>query len=146
MAKSLALRAEAKRLFAVDGLGVDEVWMMIGGEKKVSRKTLYNWMEEDEWEKERERVMMFHSDMKDGIRRFARTALNNALADPSPKNALTLMRAILMAQTDKAAFDFLEKASKESDEPVSAEAKVKELEDNILKLTGVRVRANISKI
>lgn len=59
MAKPYALRKEAMKLYVENLLGIETILLLLNESKKskkdlVSRKTLYNWKKEDEWDKLRE--------------------------------------------------------------------------------------------
>ncbi len=49
-----AVREKAKELFVQNGFSMDTILTMLDGE--VSRKTLYNWRKEDNWEELRKNI------------------------------------------------------------------------------------------
>ncbi len=49
-----AVRERAKELFVQNGFSMDTILTMLDGE--VSRKTLYNWRKEDQWEELRKNI------------------------------------------------------------------------------------------
>ncbi|HOJ19599.1 MAG TPA: hypothetical protein PLT92_13640 [Ignavibacteriaceae bacterium] len=50
-----AVREKAKELFVQNGFSMDTILTMLEGE--VSRKTLYNWRKEDNWEELRKNIV-----------------------------------------------------------------------------------------
>lgn len=92
MAKQAIYIEEAKRLFVQDGFSLDAIVGMLNG--KVSRKTLYNWKVQGEWETKRKNFLEETKDLRDEIREIAKLTIAEAKARPTPKNLLAMCRAI----------------------------------------------------
>ncbi len=92
MAKTAIYFEEAQRLFVQEGFSLDTITGMFG--KNVSRKTLFNWKKEGEWEEKRRRYVEQTKELREEIRELAKLTLKNAKANPTPKNLLAFARAI----------------------------------------------------
>ncbi len=92
MAKAAIYAEEAKRLFVREGLSLDAILGILNG--KVSRKTLFNWKTDGQWEEKRKEFLAQTRDMKDQLKSLVQLTLKNAEARPEPKNILALLRAI----------------------------------------------------
>ena len=83
---------EAERLYVREGFSLDTIVGMLG--KKVSRKTLFNWKKDHEWEVKRKTYIEETKDLRDEIREIAKLTIKEAKERPTPKNLLAMMRAI----------------------------------------------------
>ncbi len=92
MAKQAIYLEEAKRLYVQEGFSLDTIVGMLG--KNVSRKTLYNWKEQYEWDKKRKEYVEQTKELHAEIRELVKLTLQRAKADPSPKNLSAFARAI----------------------------------------------------
>lgn len=92
MAKAAIYAEEAKRLFVVEGFSLDAIVGMLN--KKVSRKTLYNWKTEGDWEGKRKEYLEQTRDMRDEIVEIAKLTIKEAKERPTPKALLAMCRAI----------------------------------------------------
>lgn len=92
MAKQAIYMEEARRLYVQEGFALDTIVGMLG--KNVSRKTLYNWKEQYEWDKKRREYVEQTKEMHQEIRELVKLTLQNAKADPTPKNLSAFARAI----------------------------------------------------
>jgi uncharacterized protein YhaN len=92
MAKAAIYAEEAKRLFVVEGFSLDAIVGMLN--KKVSRKTLYNWKMEGQWEEKRRAYLDQTKDMYEEIGDIARLTIKEAKANPTPHNIYAMSKAI----------------------------------------------------
>ena len=92
MAKAAIYAEEAKRLFVVEGFSLDAIVGMLN--KKVSRKTLYNWKTEGEWDSKRKEYLEQTKDMYEEILEIARLTIKEAKANPTPHNIYAMSKAI----------------------------------------------------
>lgn len=97
MAKQAIYLEEAKRLYVQEGFSLDTIVGMLG--KNVSRKTLYNWKEQNEWDRKRREFIEQTKAMHEEIRELTKLTLKNAKANPTPKNLLAFVRAISALKT-----------------------------------------------
>lgn len=92
MAKQAIYMEEARRLYVQEGFSLDTIVGMLG--KNVSRKTLYNWKETYEWDKKRREYVEQTKELHLEIRELVKLTLQNAKANPTPKNLSSFARAI----------------------------------------------------
>lgn len=92
MSKKAIYYDEGKRLYVQNGIALDTIEDMLSG--NVTRRTLHNWKTEGRWDEKRKRYIEEQQDLGDMVLEIAKTVAQNALADPSPKNLLSLARAL----------------------------------------------------
>jgi len=92
MGKTALYYEDAQRLFVREGFSLDAIVGMLG--KKVSRKTLYNWKTDGEWENKRKKHLEQNKETKVQLKNLVDITLQNAEAEPTPKNILALLRSI----------------------------------------------------
>jgi hypothetical protein len=92
MAKAAIYHEEAKRLFVMEGFSLDAIVGMLG--KNVSRKTLFNWKTQGEWEAKRKEYLSQTKDMYEEIAEIARLTIKEAKANPTPHNIYAMSKAI----------------------------------------------------
>lgn len=92
MAKQAIYLEEAQRLFVQEGFPLDTILSMLG--KHVSRKTLYNWKMQFDWDGKRKKYVEETKELHAEIRELVRLTLQRAKADPTPKNLSAFARAI----------------------------------------------------
>ena len=92
MSKQAIYYEEAKRLYVYDGFNLDTIVGMLEG--KVSRKTLYNWKTEGEWDQKRVEHAKSTEDIQAQLIKLAKKALEAANANPSPHNVYAVTKAI----------------------------------------------------
>ena len=108
MAKSAIYAEQAKELYVNKGLSLDTIVGIL--DKKVSRKTLYNWKMQGEWDKKREEYLKSAQSLYEGILEIAILCKDRAKLDPSPMRLLALSRALAML-TEKDALAVIEDKS-----------------------------------
>ncbi len=92
MAKAAIYHEEAKRLYVVEGFSLDAIVGMLN--KKVSRKTLYNWKIQGEWDVKRKEYLKQTKDLHEEILEIARLTIKEAKANPTPHNIYAMSKAI----------------------------------------------------
>lgn len=92
MSKQAIYYEEAKRLYVYEGFNLDTIVGMLEG--KVSRKTLYNWKTEGEWDQKRKEHAKSTEDIQAQLLKLAKKALEAANANPSPHNVYAVTKAI----------------------------------------------------
>jgi len=105
MAKAAIYAEQAKELFVLKGLALDTIVGILNG--KVSRKTLYNWKIDGQWEDKRKEYLENSQSLYEGILEIAHICKDRCKLDPTPKNLLSLSRAISILN-DKDALEVLE--------------------------------------
>lgn len=89
--KDSATRELARDYYIKNGFSIDTIIELLP--HKVSRKTLYNWMNEENWEEARRRHLKKSIEIEERIYDILQTAMLKAQENPSPKNLLSLTRA-----------------------------------------------------
>lgn len=92
MAKQAIYLDEAKRLYVNEGFSLDAIVGMLGG--KVSRKTLYNWKIQGDWDIKRKNYLKETEDLQGQLMKLAHLAMKEALANPTPHNIYAVMKAV----------------------------------------------------
>jgi hypothetical protein len=92
MAKAAIYAEEAKRLFVVEGFSLDAIVGMLNG--KVSRKTLFNWKVEGQWESKRKEYLEQTKDLHAQLKDIVDITVKEAKARPSSKNIRAMFQAL----------------------------------------------------
>lgn len=92
MAKQAIYVEEAKRLYVNEGFSLDAIVGMLNN--KVSRKTLYNWKTQGDWDTKRRNYLKSTEDLQSQLVKLAQIALKEALANPTPHNVYAVTKAI----------------------------------------------------
>lgn len=92
MAKQAIYIEEAKRLYVNEGFSLDAIVSML--DNKVSRKTLYNWKTQGDWDTKRRNYLKETEDLQSQLMKLAQIALKEALANPTPHNIYAVIKAI----------------------------------------------------
>lgn len=92
MSKQAIYWEEAKRLYVYDHFSLDTICSMLEG--KVSRKTLYNWKTQGDWDSRRKEHAKSTEDIQAQLVKLAKIAIQAALANPTPHNVYAVTKAI----------------------------------------------------
>lgn len=92
MAKAAIYHEEAKRLYVAEGFSLDAIVNMLGN--KVSRKTLYNWKVQGEWDAKRKNYLKETKDLQEDLLELAKLTIKEAKANPTPHNIYAMSKAI----------------------------------------------------
>jgi len=123
LAKTAIYAAEAERLYVNEGMSIDTVLGILEG--KVSRKTLYNWYNEGDWDGKRKKKQAFQVDIQEGLRSVTKKALQEAMTNPSNTSLRALKTAMsLIKMTDKPLIDFVRDSATEQTEDEKSEQKL----------------------
>ncbi|MCK9420225.1 MAG: hypothetical protein M0R70_12685 [Nitrospirae bacterium] len=97
MAKLAIYEADARRNYVEEGLGLDSIVGLFEG--KVSRKTLYNWKEQFEWDAKRKAFLDHNVDRKTQVIELENQLFNEVKANPTSKNIKRWL--LLLVASDK---------------------------------------------
>jgi len=89
--KSAVMYEEAKRLF-LEGYSLDSIVELLNN--KISRRTLHNWRTEHEWDNQRKERASQTADLTQALLEIAKTAIQEAKANPSPHAIFAVVKAI----------------------------------------------------
>jgi hypothetical protein len=78
-----AVREKAKELFIANGFSMDTILNMLSGE--VSRKTLYNWRNEDKWEELRKNKIIRTANLRERLENLLENAISEAETNMNPR-------------------------------------------------------------
>lgn len=97
MAKQAIYMDEARRRYVEEGLSLDAIVGLLGN--KISRKTLYNWKVEYDWDAKRKAFLEQHQDLKLQLIQLAQQVFNDTKANPTGKNIKRML--LMFAAVDK---------------------------------------------
>jgi transposase len=83
MAKQAIYLQEAERRYVQEGMGLDAIVGILG--KNVSRKTLYNWKEQYDWDGRRRAFLEQTKDLRSQLYEYAMQRFQEARTNPSIK-------------------------------------------------------------
>lgn len=90
--KKAVFYEEAKRLYVNDGFSVDAIEKML--KKEVSRRTLFTWKTENNWDEQRRKYLNTTKSIQDDILEITRLAIQEAKAQPSAHNIYAVVKAV----------------------------------------------------
>lgn len=93
MAKAAIYAEDAKRKFVEEGLSLDAIVGILVG--KVSRKTLYNWKVQGDWETKRKEYLAQTKGLGNQLRRIVDVTAENAEAKPTSKTIRAMLQALV---------------------------------------------------
>jgi uncharacterized protein YjcR len=97
MAKQAIYMEEARRRYVEEGLSLDAIVGMLG--KNVSRKTLYNWKEQYEWDAKRKAFLEQSEDRRDQVVALEKQLFEEVKANATSKNIKRWL--LLLAAVEK---------------------------------------------
>lgn len=112
MAKAAIYMEEARRRYVEEGLSLDAIVGMLG--KNVSRKTLYNWKEQFEWDAKRQAFLAQNKDRRTQVIALEKQLFNEVKAMPTSKNIKRWL--LLLAAVEKYGADNSPKIKDDSPE------------------------------
>jgi len=95
----LEMKEQAKDFYVKHGFTIATILKVMEGE--VTRKTLYNWKEKDNWDELRRKELKESESFIDDLKELARAAIRNAKADPTARNIFAAAKAIGALKTFK---------------------------------------------
>lgn len=90
--KHAALYEEAKRLYVIEGFSLDAIVELL--KNQVSRKTLYNWRTQHNWDDQRRQYLATNEDLQREVIEITRQAIKEAKANPTPHNIYAVAKAL----------------------------------------------------
>jgi DNA-binding transcriptional MocR family regulator len=87
-----AVKEKAKELFVINGFSMDTILTMLNGE--VSRKTLYNWRKEDNWEEQRKDRAVRTKNRIERLEALLDQAINQAEVNITPGGLFAIGKLI----------------------------------------------------
>jgi hypothetical protein len=91
----------AERLYVEDGLSPRAVALRLReehGEDAPSRRTIYNWAEDGDWDRKRRKFHQAGADIQEGLVDAIRMAVKNAIANPNRDTFSALKNAMKSAE------------------------------------------------
>jgi len=91
----------AERLYVEDGLSARAVALRLReehGDEAPSRRTIYNWAEQGEWDQSRRKFHQAGQDIQEDLVDAIRMALKNAIANPNRDSFSALKNAMKSAE------------------------------------------------
>jgi len=93
MGKAAIYAEEAKRLFVAEGFSLDAIVGMLSN--KVSRRQLFNWKKEGEWEAKRKEYVAQTKDLRAQLKDIVDVTVKEAKARPTSKNIRAMFQALV---------------------------------------------------
>ncbi len=124
-----ALRQEAGRLFA-EGTSMQMLSRIY--DSKVSRKTLYNWRNEDKWDEIRKSQISKSASIKQGLEDLLENSMREAKANPSPSNIFAVVKMLSAYRT----FTQIPKSLVDEGETETSKINPEELDAQISQILG----------
>lgn len=87
-----AVREKAKQLFVDSGLSMDTIVKMLDGD--VSRKTLYNWRKEDNWDKVRKAKVERTAKLRERLEKLLESAITDAETNLNPRSIFAVGKLV----------------------------------------------------
>ena len=89
--KSVVIYEQAKKMI-LEGYSLDAIVELL--KDTVSRKTLFNWMKEHNWEEQRKNRMEADDDLQKELLEIAKASIREAKANPTAHNIFAVVKAI----------------------------------------------------
>jgi len=86
------LRNEARDYFVNHNFGIETILKIFG--KDVSRKTLYNWRKEDDWDGQRKAIASENEILSADLLDLTRTVVAEAKANPTSKHIAAVAKMV----------------------------------------------------
>ncbi|GJQ50792.1 MAG: hypothetical protein HKUEN01_31780 [Candidatus Kuenenia stuttgartiensis] len=109
MAHDPVLKEKAKEMFVLNGFSMDTIGTMLPG---VSRKTLYNWRDKENWEAQRRERVVKASNRRERLEEIVDRLLDELNVTLDPKLIFSLGK-IIAAIKASAAFRFTDEIKSE---------------------------------
>lgn len=87
-----AVREKAKQLFVDSGLSMDTIVKMLDGD--VSRKTLYNWRNEDNWDELRRAKVERTAKLRERLENLLENAITDAETNLNPRSIFAVGKLV----------------------------------------------------
>lgn len=100
-----SIKQKAKDFYVVHGFAIDTILKLMEGE--VSRKTLYNWKNDDRWDDERKAQLKKAENLKTELYELLQQAIREAKTNPTSSNIFSVaklmasyLQAVKVEQTE----------------------------------------------
>ena len=132
MAHDPAIKEKAKEMFVVNGFSMDTICTML---PEVSRKTLYNWRDKENWEAERKQRVVKAANRRERLEEIVDRLLDELNVTLDPKLIFSLGK-IIAAIRASSTFEFTDEIkAKETNQAKGLTAEtLAEIEKKILNL------------
>jgi len=97
MSKLRVFYEEAQRLYVNDGFSLDAIVELLKG--NVSRKTLFNWKTDHNWDDKRKKEIETTENFQVELKEIVRMAIDQYKAEPSAHNMFAIAKAISALKT-----------------------------------------------
>lgn len=87
-----AVREKAKQLFVDSGLSMDTIVKMLDGD--VSRKTLYNWRKDDNWDEVRKAKIERTAKLRERLEKLLEAAITDAETNLNPRSIFAVGKLV----------------------------------------------------
>lgn len=91
--KNAVVYEEAKRLYVHSGLSVEMIAELL--KEKVSKRTIFNWKQENNWDEQRTRAVEVTGDIQAELTEIVKLSIQRVKEEPSAQNIFALIKAIL---------------------------------------------------
>ncbi len=83
---------DAKRMYVNQGFDLDTIAKLL--QKQVSRRTLYNWKQDNAWDESRKKFLASQEGIQDELVELLKATVKEARAKPSPHNIYSVVKMI----------------------------------------------------
>jgi len=97
MSKLRVFYEEAQRLYVNDGFSLDAIVELL--KNNVSRKTLFNWKTDHNWDEKRKKEIETTENFQVELKEIVRMAIDQYKAEPSAHNMFAIAKAISALKT-----------------------------------------------
>jgi len=132
MAHDAALKEKAKEMFVINGFSMDTIQTML---PEVSRKSLYNWRNNENWEDERRARVEKTKTRRERIEAALDRALDELEVKYDPKLVFAIGK-LVAALKSTSTFEFTDERKQKTDNKKKglSEETLKEIEEKVLGL------------
>ncbi len=128
-----ALKEKAKDMFVINGFSMDTIEKVLDGD--VSRKTLYNWRKQEDWESLRRQRVVRTAGRRERLEAALDRALDELETVFDPKLVFSIGKLVAALKSSNT-FEFTEERKDKEDNKVKgfSEENLREIEKKILDL------------
>lgn len=83
---------DAKRMYVNQGFDLDTIAKLL--QKQVSRRTLYNWKQNNAWDESRKKFLASQEGIQDELVELLKATVKEARANPTPHNIYSVVKMI----------------------------------------------------
>ncbi len=123
--KAADVRITARDFYVKEGYSVDTIVRLLPA--KVTRKTIYNWKAEENWDELRKRHLKRSDNIQERIYDILDKTLDVSEENPSPKNLLAAMRAFGLYKSLGVTRSEIDNTEKDENKPKGISERTKKL-------------------